>query len=104
MLGAGDTAHAAVPVMAQAFKLKEIRVTSRTPESRQSDAKEVTKEYSLNIRPVESAQEAPPRRGPRHLRHNDFYAVREGFLASAGNDLLLHRQASRDGKFSLQVR
>jgi alanine dehydrogenase len=58
MLGAGDTARAAVPVMAQAFKLKEIRVTSRTPESRQSYAKEVAKEYSLNIRPVESAQEA----------------------------------------------
>jgi ornithine cyclodeaminase/alanine dehydrogenase-like protein (mu-crystallin family) len=58
MLGAGDTARAAVPVMAQAFELKEIRVTSRTPESRQSYAKEVAKEYSLNIRPVESAQEA----------------------------------------------
>ena len=58
MLGAGETARAAVPVMAQAFKLKEIRVTSRTPESRQSYAKEVAKEYGLNIRPVESAQEA----------------------------------------------
>ena len=34
MLGAGDTARAAVPVMARAFLLKEIRVTSRTPESR----------------------------------------------------------------------
>jgi ornithine cyclodeaminase/alanine dehydrogenase-like protein (mu-crystallin family) len=32
MLGAGDTARAAVPVMAQVFALKEIRVTSRTPE------------------------------------------------------------------------
>ena len=41
MLGAGDTARAAVPVMAQAFNLKEIRVTSRTPESRQNYAKEV---------------------------------------------------------------
>jgi ornithine cyclodeaminase/alanine dehydrogenase-like protein (mu-crystallin family) len=58
MLGAGDTARAAVPVMARAFNLKEIRVTSRTPESRRSYAKEVGKEYGLNIRPVDSAEEA----------------------------------------------
>lgn len=58
MLGAGDTARAAVPVMAKAFNLKEIRVTSRTPESRQNYAKEVGKEYGLNIRPVESTEEA----------------------------------------------
>ena len=58
MLGAGDTARAAVPVMAKAFQLKEIRVTSRTPESRQSYAREVGNEYGLNIRPVESTEEA----------------------------------------------
>ena len=58
MLGAGDTARAAVPVMAQAFALKEIRVTSRTPESRQNYAKEVGKEYGLNVVPVESTEEA----------------------------------------------
>jgi alanine dehydrogenase len=58
MLGAGDTARAAVPVMAQAFRLKEIRVTSRTPESRESYAEEIGKEYSLNVRPMESAEEA----------------------------------------------
>jgi ornithine cyclodeaminase/alanine dehydrogenase-like protein (mu-crystallin family) len=58
MLGAGDTARAAVPVMAKAFKLKEIRVTSRTPESRQSYAEEIGKAYGLNIRPVESTQDA----------------------------------------------
>jgi ornithine cyclodeaminase/alanine dehydrogenase-like protein (mu-crystallin family) len=58
MLGAGDTARAAVPVMAQAFALKEIRVTSRTPESRQKYAADVGKEYGLNIRPVESTEEA----------------------------------------------
>jgi alanine dehydrogenase len=58
MLGAGDTARAAVPVMAKAFRLKEIRVTSRTPESRQSYAKEVGKEYNLDIRAVESTEEA----------------------------------------------
>jgi len=58
MLGAGDTARAAVPVMAQAFALKEIRVTSRTPASRESYAKEIGKEYSLNVRPVESTEEA----------------------------------------------
>ena len=58
MLGAGDTARAAVPVMAKAFALKEIRVTSRTPESRQNYAKEVGREYGLNIRPFESTEEA----------------------------------------------
>jgi alanine dehydrogenase len=58
MLGAGDTARAAVPVMARAFNLKEIRVTSRTPESRQNYAKEVGAEYGLNIIPVESTEEA----------------------------------------------
>jgi ornithine cyclodeaminase/alanine dehydrogenase-like protein (mu-crystallin family) len=58
MLGAGDTARAAVPVMAKAFPLKEIRVTSRTPESRQSYTKEIAKEYNLNIRPVGSTEEA----------------------------------------------
>ena len=58
MLGAGDTARAAVPVMAKAFKLKEIRVTSRTPESRRRYAEELGKEYGLNIRPAESTEEA----------------------------------------------
>ena len=58
MLGAGDTARAAVPVMAKAFALKEIRVTSRTLASRENYAKEIGKEYSLNIRPVESTEEA----------------------------------------------
>jgi len=58
MLGAGDTARAAVPVMAKAFALKEIRVTSRTPESRRSYAKEVGDEYGLNVRAVESTEEA----------------------------------------------
>ena len=58
MLGAGDTARAAVPVMARAFPLKEIRVTSRTLESRQNYAKEIGKEYDLHIRPVESTEES----------------------------------------------
>src|SRR5438132_10735604 len=58
MLGAGDTARAAVPVMSKAFNLKEIRVTSRTPESRQNYANEVGKEYGLNILPVDSTEEA----------------------------------------------
>ena len=58
MLGAGDTARAAVPVMAKAFSLKEIRVTSRTPESRQNYAREISKEYDLPIRPMESTEEA----------------------------------------------
>jgi ornithine cyclodeaminase/alanine dehydrogenase-like protein (mu-crystallin family) len=58
MLGAGDTARAAVPVMARAFNLKEIRVTSRTPQSRQSFAQEVGREYHLNIVPAESTEAA----------------------------------------------
>jgi ornithine cyclodeaminase/alanine dehydrogenase-like protein (mu-crystallin family) len=58
MLGAGDTARAAVPVMAKAFALKDIRVTSRTPESRRNYAKEVGEEYGLNIRAVASTEEA----------------------------------------------
>src|ERR1043166_9195265 len=58
MLGAGDTARAAVPVMAKAFDLNEIRVTSRTPESRRTYAKEVGEEYGLNVRAVDSTEEA----------------------------------------------
>jgi N-[(2S)-2-amino-2-carboxyethyl]-L-glutamate dehydrogenase len=58
MLGAGDTARAAVPVMARAFLLKEIRVTSRTPESRRLYSQEIGKDYGLNIQPVDSTEEA----------------------------------------------
>lgn len=58
MLGAGDTARAAVPVMAKAFALKEVRVTSRTPESRRVYANEVGREYGLNIRAADSTEEA----------------------------------------------
>jgi ornithine cyclodeaminase/alanine dehydrogenase-like protein (mu-crystallin family) len=58
MLGAGDTASAAVPVMATAFNLKEVRVTSRTPESRKRFAEEIGKQYRLNVRPVESTEAA----------------------------------------------
>ena len=58
MLGAGDTARAAVPVMAKAFPLKEIRVTSRTPESRRLYSQEIGKEYGLDIQPVGSTEEA----------------------------------------------
>ena len=58
MLGAGDTARAAVPVMARAFRLKEIRVTSRTPESRKNYAKQISREYSLNVVPTDSTEDA----------------------------------------------
>ncbi len=58
MLGAGDTARATVPVMAKAFRLKEVRVTSRTPESRASYARELGRQIGLDIRPVETTQEA----------------------------------------------
>ncbi len=77
MLGAGDTARAAVPVMAKAFDLKEIRVTSRTPESRQNYAREVGKEYGLNVVPVESTRSSTQRRRSRRLRDNHFNAIRE---------------------------
>jgi alanine dehydrogenase len=58
MLGAGDTARAVVPVMATAFALKEIRVTSRTPESRQNYAEEVGKNYEINVQAVDSTEAA----------------------------------------------
>jgi ornithine cyclodeaminase/alanine dehydrogenase-like protein (mu-crystallin family) len=58
MLGAGDTARATLPVMATAFKLKEIRVTSRTPESRRAYARELGEKLGLRITPVDSTQEA----------------------------------------------
>jgi len=58
MLGAGDTARATVPVMAKAFDLKEIRVTSRTPESRRNYSREVGDEYGLNIRAFDSTEQA----------------------------------------------
>jgi ornithine cyclodeaminase/alanine dehydrogenase-like protein (mu-crystallin family) len=44
--------------MARAFLLKEIRVTSRTPESRRLYSQEISKEYDLNIQPVDSTEEA----------------------------------------------
>ncbi len=44
--------------MAKAFALKEIRVTSRTPASRESYAKEIGEEYGLNVRAVESTEAA----------------------------------------------
>jgi ornithine cyclodeaminase/alanine dehydrogenase-like protein (mu-crystallin family) len=58
MLGAGDTARAAVPVMACVFGLKEIRVTSRTPESRRHYASEISQQYSLNVVPTDSTEDA----------------------------------------------
>jgi ornithine cyclodeaminase/alanine dehydrogenase-like protein (mu-crystallin family) len=38
--------------------LKEVRVTSRTPESRRNYAKDVGEEFGLNIRAVESTEDA----------------------------------------------
>src|SRR4029453_816076 len=58
MLGAGDTARAAVPVMAKAFALKEIRGPSRTPESRRNYAKETGKESGLNVQAIDSTEAA----------------------------------------------
>ena len=77
MLGAGDTARAAVPVMAKAFALKEIRVTSRTPASRESYAKEIGKEYGLNVRAGGIDGSSAQRRGSRRLGDDHVNAVRE---------------------------
>ena len=58
MLGVGDTARATVPVMARAFDLKEVRVLSRRPETREAFAREVSEELDLNIVPCDTAPQA----------------------------------------------
>ena len=58
MLGAGDTARATLPVMAKAFDLKEVRVLSRRPETREAYARELGAELNLNITPVDTAEKA----------------------------------------------
>ena len=58
MLGAGDTARATLLVMAKAFKLREVRVTSRSPESRLAYARELGENLGLSIIAADSAQEA----------------------------------------------
>lgn len=58
MLGAGDTARATLPVMAKAFKLTEVRVTSRTAASREAYASELGPQLGIAVRPVASAEEA----------------------------------------------
>lgn len=58
MLGAGDTARATLPVMARAFRLREVRVASRRPESRQAYAKELGEQLGIRVRPVDTAEEA----------------------------------------------
>ena len=58
MLGAGDTARATLPVMARAFDLREVRVTSRSPESRQSYAKDLKEKLGIPVRAVDSTEEA----------------------------------------------
>ncbi len=58
MLGAGDTARATLPVMAKAFRLAEVRVVSRTPESRQAYAKDLGERLGIRVRPVDTAEEA----------------------------------------------
>jgi len=100
MLGAGDTARAAVPVMARAFPLKEIRVTSRTPELRQRSRRRVRPQCSAGGIHRRSIK----RRGHRYLRYNHFNTVREGQLAGRGHHGLFHRQTPRDGERRLQER
>lgn len=58
LLGAGDTARATLPVMAKAFDLEDVRVTSRSPESRQSYARDLSAELHIKIRPVDTTEEA----------------------------------------------
>ncbi|MGH7767543.1 MAG: ornithine cyclodeaminase family protein [Candidatus Binatia bacterium] len=58
LLGAGDTARATLPVMAKGFNLEDVRVTSRSPESRRSFARELSAELHLQIRPIDTTEEA----------------------------------------------
>jgi alanine dehydrogenase len=58
MLGAGDTARATLPVMTRAFDLKEVRVLSRRPETREAYARELGAELNLEIKPVDTAEKA----------------------------------------------
>ena len=58
MLGAGDTARATLPIMAKAFRLKEVRVTSRSPESRRAFAKDLEPKLAIRVRAVDSTEEA----------------------------------------------
>ena len=58
MLGAGDTARATLPIMAKAFRLKEVRVTSRSPESRRAYAKDLEPKLAIRVRAVDSTEEA----------------------------------------------
>lgn len=58
MLGAGDTARATLPVMARAFQLKDVRVASRTPQSREAYAKEFGEQLAIAVRPVDTVEEA----------------------------------------------
>ncbi len=58
MLGVGDTARATLPVMAKVFKLKEVRVASRRPESREAYAKELGEQLRIPIRPVDTTEAA----------------------------------------------
>ena len=58
MLGVGDTARATVPVMARAFKLQEVRVLSRRPETRETFAREVSEQLGLKIIPCDTAPQA----------------------------------------------
>lgn len=58
MLGAGDTARATLPIIAKAFRLKEVRVTSRSPESRRAYAKDLEPKLAIRVRAVDSTEEA----------------------------------------------
>ena len=77
MLGAGDTARAAVPVMAKVFALKEIRVTSRTPESRQRLRQGSRQRIRSQHPPGGIDRSSAQRRGSRRFGDDDFNAVRE---------------------------
>jgi ornithine cyclodeaminase len=58
MLGAGDTARATLPVMARAFQLKEVRVSSRRPESREAYARDLGQQLDIPVLPVDTTQQA----------------------------------------------
>jgi len=58
IIGAGLQARTHLEGLHQIFKLKEVRVTSRTKESRESFAKEMSKKLDVNIVPVDSVKKA----------------------------------------------
>jgi ornithine cyclodeaminase/alanine dehydrogenase-like protein (mu-crystallin family) len=57
-IGTGYQAHTQVEAMLAARPLKEVKVWSRTPERRREFAAACSRDFSINVRPVNTAREA----------------------------------------------